>query len=231
MNRPSKFNRLILWPAVLTILSAASFTFLWGGDADAVPGCCSRHEGVCECQCCDGTPLSDTCRSRMPECGGNAPNATKTRKKSQRKKKPSHLPKSFPAKVTKVTDGDTIVIEYKNQKITIRLADIDCPEFKQPFGIEALEFTQSRVMNQTVTINVRTTDRYGRTVADVIMPNGKSLNAALVQAGLAWWYARYSKNKTLEALEKEARTAKRGLWSQKDPLPPWVYRRQQRERN
>ncbi|MBN2717463.1 MAG: thermonuclease family protein [Deltaproteobacteria bacterium] len=193
---------------------------LWGGEADAVSGCCSRHHGVCDCQCCDGTPLSDTCRSRMPDCGGtqNAPGRLKK----------TSLPGTFVAWVIHVKDGDTIAVEYKKQKISIRLADIDCPEFKQPFGIEALEFTERQVLNQNVEIHVRAIDRYGRAVADVRMSSGESLNTALIKAGLAWWYKNYSKDRQIEALEIKARNAKRGLWSQPDPLPPWVYRRQNR---
>ena len=127
-----------------------------------------------------------------------------------------------------MTDGDTITVLYRKQKIPIRLADIDCPEFKQSFGIEAMAFTQTQVLRQKVEIHVRATDRYSRIVADVMMPDGQSLNAALLKAGLAWWYRDYSNNKQLEAIEKDAREAKRGLWSQAHPLPPWVYRRNRR---
>lgn len=38
--------------------------------AYAQQGCCSHHGGVCNCACCDGTPLSDACRPYFP-CGGN----------------------------------------------------------------------------------------------------------------------------------------------------------------
>jgi endonuclease YncB( thermonuclease family) len=64
-------------------------------------------------------------------------------------------------------------------------------------------------------------DRYGRTVADVILPDGRNLNHELVKAGYAWWYRKYAPHdRELERLEEEARGAKRGLWSDPHAIPP-----------
>jgi endonuclease YncB( thermonuclease family) len=41
---------------------------------------------------------------------------------------------------------------------------------------------------QTGTVRVQDYDRYGRTVAEIILPDGRSLNEEMVKAGLAWWY-------------------------------------------
>ena len=69
-------------------------------------------------------------------------------------------------------------------------------------------------------------DQYGRLVADVILPDGRNLNRELVRAGLAWWYRRYAPHDAeLEALEAEARAARRGLWADPHPVPPWEWRR------
>lgn len=73
---------------------------------------------------------------------------------------------------------------------------------------------------------VHDTERYGSTVAEVILPDGRNLNQELVRAGLAWWYQRYARGATvLAALEQEARDAKRGLWSDPRPVPPWEWRK------
>jgi endonuclease YncB( thermonuclease family) len=75
---------------------------------------------------------------------------------------------------------------------------------------------------QEVTVQVQTTDRYGRIVGEVIFPDGLSLNKQLVYLGLAWWYRKYAPNdRTLKALEAGAREAKRGLWAGKDLIPSW----------
>jgi micrococcal nuclease len=72
--------------------------------------------------------------------------------------------------------------------------------------------------------------RYGRTVADVILPDGRNPNRENVKAGFAWWFRKYAPHDTeLEAMESEARQAKRGLWVEPDPVPPWEYRSEIRQ--
>src|SRR3954451_24685760 len=81
------------------------------------------------------------------------------------------------------------------------------------------------------TLGVRVTgkDCYGRTLADVTLPDGRNLNHELVKAGYAWCYRRYAPHdRELERLEKEARDAKRGLWSDPHAIPPWEYRKRSR---
>src|SRR2546425_7886966 len=90
--------------------------------------------------------------------------------------------------VVGVTDGDTIKVLRNGKAEKIRLHGIDCPEKSQPFGTRAKQFTSEMVFGKTVTVHVTDRDRYGRTVADVILPDGTNLNRELVKAGLAWWY-------------------------------------------
>jgi hypothetical protein len=76
------------------------------------------------------------------------------------------------------------------------------------------------VFGTEVRVVVRDTDRYGRTVGEVILQDGRNLNHKLVRAGLAWWYRQYAANdRALESLAREARAAKRGLWVEPAPTP------------
>ena len=69
-------------------------------------------------------------------------------------------------------------------------------------------------LEKEVTVTVKDTDRYGRTIGDVTLPNGKNLSRQLVAAGLAWWYKEYApKDKWLQKLYLEALMADRGLWT------------------
>lgn len=135
---------------------------------------------------------------------------------------------SFTGKVVQISDGDTIQVLRDGRAEKVRLAGIDCPELNQPFGQAAKRFVLQIAAQRTVTVQVVTTDRYGRTVGEVALPDGRSLNQELVRAGYAWWYRKYSDDATLEALEAEARGARRGLWAEMDPVPPWEWRRMQR---
>ncbi|MGB5317374.1 MAG: thermonuclease family protein [Robiginitalea sp.] len=47
----------------------------------------------------------------------------------------------------------------------------------------------------------------------------------VLKAGLAWHFRRYSKDEKLQALEDQARAEKVGLWKDKNPIPPWEWRR------
>jgi micrococcal nuclease len=108
----------------------------------------------------------------------------------------------------------------------IRLWGIDAPEMNQAFGSRAKQFTGDLAFGKAVTLRVHDVDRYGRQVAKIILPDGRNLNREIVAAGLAWWYRQYAKHDTeLERLEAQAKTAKRGLWADIDPMPPWEFRK------
>ena len=79
---------------------------------------------------------------------------------------------------------------------------------KQPFGTRAKQFTGDLAFGQMVTVKIRDIDRYKRTVAEVILPDGRNLNQKIVRAGLAWWYQQYARRETVLRDLKEARDAK-----------------------
>jgi endonuclease YncB( thermonuclease family) len=65
---------------------------------------------------------------------------------------------------------------------------MDCPETGQDFGSRAKNVTSELAFGKVVTVHPSRKDRYGRTVADVILPDGSILNHELVRRGAAWWY-------------------------------------------
>jgi len=140
----------------------------------------------------------------------------------------SKLPKKFHAKVIAIKDGDTIEVLYENNPVSIRLAHIDCPEIKkqQPFGQAAKTFTSDICFGQIVTVeNEGKFDRYKRCIAVIINDNNENVNKALVKAGLAWHFLKYSKDSTYDDLETIARKSKIGLWADENPTPPWQWRK------
>jgi micrococcal nuclease len=133
-------------------------------------------------------------------------------------------------KVVGISDGDTLSVLWEGKAVQVRLYGVDVPEKAQAFGTQARLFMSELVFPQPVTVAIRDTDRYGRLVGEVRLPDGRSLNQELVRAGLAWWYRQYApQDTTLAQLEAEARTAKRGLWADAHPIPPWEWRKQHRE--
>ena len=145
---------------------------------------------------------------------------------------PARAVDRFAGRVVHVSDGDTvIVLTAERQEVKVRLHGVDSPESGQPFGQAAKRYTLSLAANQQVNVVPVDQDRYGRTVGEVILPDGTSLNRALVAAGYAWWYQRYApRNADLQALEKTARTERRGLWADADPVPPWSWRKSRQDK-
>jgi micrococcal nuclease len=131
----------------------------------------------------------------------------------------------FRGGVVRISDGDTIGVMHQGREEKIRLYGIDAPERRQSFSKRAKQLVSQLAFGQDVRVQTKGQDRYGRTVADVILPDGRILNREIVKAGLAWWFRRYAPNdEDLKRLEAEARQAKRGLWAEPEPVPPWEWR-------
>ena len=80
----------------------------------------------------------------------------------------------FTGKVVGISDGDTLSVLREGKAVKVRLHGVDTPEKAQSFGAQARKFTSDMVFQQTVTIIVQDTDRYGRLVGDVLLPDGRS---------------------------------------------------------
>lgn len=129
---------------------------------------------------------------------------------------------AFPAKVIKISDGDTITILQDKQQTKVRLYGIDAPEKKQDYGQKSKQFLASLIAGQVVEVEPKGKDRYKRTLG-IIHYKGQDINAQMVKNGYAWAYVKYSKIYVDQ--EKTARKNKLGLWQSSDPTPPWEWRK------
>jgi endonuclease YncB( thermonuclease family) len=129
------------------------------------------------------------------------------------------------AVVVAVSDGDTLTARPTDgSQMKIRVAEIDAPESRQPFGAASKRSLSDLCFNVRAEIQPQKTDRYGRTVARVTC-RGKDASAHQVRTGMAWVFDRYSTDQILYRDQDEARAAGRGLWSEPAPTPPWEWRR------
>jgi|TARA_R110000868_G_scaffold74337_13_gene215008 micrococcal nuclease len=129
-------------------------------------------------------------------------------------------------KVVKVRDGDTVEVEDSNKNRTVlRLAEVDCPEIRQPFGVSARNFTVKQVYLKSVKYIVIGKDHYGRSIAKVYH-KGKYLSAEIIRKGMGWQYKKYSNSYKLKILEYKARINKLGLWMNSDPAYPPEWRQE-----
>jgi endonuclease YncB( thermonuclease family) len=141
---------------------------------------------------------------------------------------PATAKANFRARVVSIGDGDTIRVRHGAKVETIRLACIDAPEMAQvPYGDQARRYLQTRLrLEQEVTIHPLNTDRYGRTVAEVI--GDINLNLALVEDGLAFVYPKYlGQCDAREYLDAEYRASRHrfGIWRVPGGIErPWLFR-------
>lgn len=126
--------------------------------------------------------------------------------------------------VVGVTDGDTIKLLIDNKEVKVRLEGIDCPEKKQAFGTKSKQALSDLVFGKKVQLEDHGKDFFGRTLGTIYV-DGVNVNAKMIQDGWAWHYKQYNKDKSLADLEQEARSGKRGLWKDKNPIPPWEFRK------
>ncbi|TXN37725.1 nuclease [Flagellimonas hymeniacidonis] len=129
-------------------------------------------------------------------------------------------------KVVQVKDGDTVVIlDEDNQQHVIRVADIDCPEYAQPFSKVAKRFTSDEIYLKLVFVEEKGKDRYGRIIGFINYDSGKNLSEELLKKGLAWHFKKYSTNSEFSTLESLARQMNIGIWTMENPIAPWIWRR------
>jgi endonuclease YncB( thermonuclease family) len=127
--------------------------------------------------------------------------------------------------VARVIDGDgAIVIDRNNNKIEIRLAEIDAPEFSQDYGRKSKEILEKLIHKKIINIKFTGKKSYDRHISKVYL-NGKDINLLMVKKGAAWVEPRFSNDEEYYKAQNMARKKRRGLWYKRSPMPPWVWRR------
>ena len=131
---------------------------------------------------------------------------------------------SFSGKVVRVSSGDRLTVLHDLNPEVVVLYGVACPGKDQPFAVEAEQFISGVATGHTVTVMIRDRDFYNRTMADVILSDGRNLVYGLLLNGLAWWdQPNFPEDQELQRLEAEARAARRGLWANPNPVPPWEW--------
>jgi endonuclease YncB( thermonuclease family) len=131
-------------------------------------------------------------------------------------------------KVVSVADGDTMTILTADKKqIKIRLLGIDAPERGQDFGTVARQQLNNLCYGKTVIVEKNDEDQYGR-VLGVVYVDGMNVNEYMVRNGLAWYYRHFVNDPRLDSLELLARKEKVNIWSMKNPVSPYEFRKSRR---
>lgn len=143
---------------------------------------------------------------------------------------------TFVGSVARVSDGDTVrLLVNDSTELKIRLSGIDAPELDQAFGKESKNRLNELVDGRTIEAQCSKRDRYRRWLCKLVF-NSNDINLSLVKDGFAWWYQYYKKDQTLEdqqsyrIAEAIAKENKLGLWEDLNPVAPWDFRREKRDK-
>jgi endonuclease YncB( thermonuclease family) len=133
-------------------------------------------------------------------------------------------------KIVAIADGDTLtLLDSDKRQHRIRLDGIDAPEATQAFGSRSRQSLADLAHGKQAMADCPKTDRFGRRVC-VVSVEGLDIGLAQIRRGMAWHFVRYAHEQTPEnraaysAAEREARAAKRELWRDPEPVPPWEFR-------
>ena len=111
-----------------------------------------------------------------------------------------------------------------SRRVKLRLEGIDAPESCQPWGPQATAALRERVLGRRVQVPEQGHDRYGRALGDLMLGE-EDVGAWMVRQGHAWSYRTHGESGRYDREEDLARQAGRGLFSQTDPMRPYVFRR------
>jgi micrococcal nuclease len=143
---------------------------------------------------------------------------------------PTAVETKLTLKVTSVHDGDTFTgINESNEQVKVRLDAVDAPELAQPYGQASRKALGDKIFGKVVSVITKKHDRYGRTIGHVLVDK-RDINLELLEEGAVWHYEQYDHNKRLREAEASARSSKQGLWKDPNAIPPWEWRKNEKER-
>ena len=132
-------------------------------------------------------------------------------------------------RIVAVADGDslTVAADKDKKRHRVRLAEIDAPELKQPFGAESRKSLAEICLKKPAVIEIIETDANKRLIARVKCADVDA-NVEQVRRGMAWVRAgKILPNSPLYEMETNARLRGIGLWAGEKPEPPWEWRKRQ----
>jgi len=126
-----------------------------------------------------------------------------------------------------VIDGDTIEVERDGEFLQVDLAEIDAPELEQPWGTEAREYLEELTLDREISVTTEERTQTGSIIGRINVGD-VDVNREMLAAGLAWTGT--TEDQELIIARMTAGGARRGLWEQDSPEPPWLFRQRMKTR-
>lgn len=136
----------------------------------------------------------------------------------------------LPGRVLRIIDGDSLILDVRGSHYQIELADIDAPELNQPWGQAAADWLHQSLTGRFVVVRRTGSFDDGR-IEGTLIARQRDIALDLLYLGLAWCTLGVvtespGQGHPCREAEAAARAARRGLWMDEHPIPPWEWRRQ-----
>jgi len=129
-------------------------------------------------------------------------------------------------RIRHVFDGDCFSITRNRKTLFVRIWGADAPECPQPYGLDAKRALIALLARHDVSLQLISTDQFHRKICRVSTSECPDVSLELIRRGLAWHDKRFAPHAAAYSkAEAAARKAKLGLWSDPNPMPPWIWRR------
>lgn len=135
-------------------------------------------------------------------------------------------------RVVAIADGDTLTLLVDRQQHKVRIAGIAAPERVQSFGMASQANLGQMALQQQATADCLRRDGSG--LRCKVFVNGQDVGLRQLADGLAWWYGKNTGDPfpedraSYEQAEMMAKLRRLGLWSERNPTPPWDWRKRLR---
>ncbi|MCW5208264.1 thermonuclease family protein [Desulfobulbus sp. US2] len=143
-------------------------------------------------------------------------------------------PKEFQAAtMVDIEDGDTLRVILDDSQVTVSLYGIDSPERTQPHGMKAVQALTKLLNRKKISLQIYDKDGGARRCQAVVSVGDKNVNELLVKGGHAWVQREYCYESFCTdwlSSQAQAKAAKKGLWSDPEPIAPRVWRAMPPER-
>lgn len=158
--------------------------------------------------------------------------------------------------VTKVIDGGSLECFMCKRRVKFKMYQIETPELAQKYGKEAKDYLSKSIYKSLVDLDIYSFSEHSEDATGIVykttfflgkegcfLPKGfvsdvnasdndcmstKDINLDMIEQGYAWVSPFVQSNPEYIKAEQEARKAKRGLWADPNPIPPWEWREKQK---
>ena len=131
---------------------------------------------------------------------------------------------AFASEISYFYDGDTVKIVDAGFEYKLRITDIDAPERNQAYGNKSRRALMQLCSGVNIYAVLGGVDKYGRRLGK-LRCNNQDVSTYMIQNGHAWFNDRYSMDGTLLYQQQQARANQLGLWKNKHPMQPWLWRK------